>query len=376
MHPARHFLSVAPVLGVAALLVSCGGGGGGTPAPVPSQSGPTLTALQGPECITDTSGRWVSTLKQPDADSPSAPARKFFMAVRYVHAIDTPITSNFARLGEVNLTNFDPEAGVLAKDYGRWQRGRVDGDASVTSGFQMKCDEVGSVINTATFARQSIVGAGPHSAYFYDFRDPADPLTLSKLPAAFDADPATDLVLQAQLEIPWLQRSGPPDDTATGSLAIAQVTLAAYLRDARSGKLFAYAVMLYQNAPQEQPQVAHDEEVAYVSTPSQTNEFITMSPQSAGYSSATWTGLKPYRVHISQAKFAHALTKVNAFCALPENRARSFCLPGASSTNFSADPVDYQLVAFGMLHEVFTGRPDNNVASGVHYKDVGAWRAR
>lgn len=369
------------VLGLVGLLGSCGGGGSSEPATPQTDAGPdlsnaSLTAIQGPECIADTSGRWVSTPTPGQADSPAPPARKFFMSVRYVHPIDTPITTNFVRLGALAVTGFDPEAGVAAPDYGRWQRGRIDGDANTTSGFQMKCDDVGSFINTTTFARQPITGAGPHSAYFYDFRDPADPATLGKLPRVYDADPATDFVLQARVEVPWLQRSGPPDDPATGALANAQLSLAAYLRDARSGKLFAYVVMLYQNAPQEPALVLQDEEVAYVSSPPQTNEFLTLSPLSAGFSSDTWSGLRLYRFHVSKAKFAHALSQVNAFCTAPGNRARPFCQSGTANTAFSSDPADYQLVAFGMLHEVFTGRPDNQVSTGVHYKDVGAYRAR
>jgi hypothetical protein len=376
MHSIARLLLPLSSIGLAAALASCGGGGGSSPAPgEPPPAVKTLTAIQGPECIADTSGRWVTALTQAQGDAPAGPGGKFFMAVRYVHAIDTPITSNFGHLGGLPVTNYDPEAGSAAKDYGRWQRGKVDGNASATSGFQMKCDDAGSYIDTATFARQSIVGAGPHSAYFYDFRDPADALSLVKLPAAFGSDADTDLVLQARVEVPSLQRSGPPDNPPTGALAIAQLSLGAYLRDTVSGKLFAYAVMIYQNAPQETPQVAQDEEVAYVSTPTQTNEFITMSADSAGYSSDTWSGLRLYRVHIPRAKFAHALTRVNAFCAAPENRERPFCRPGADNRAFSLDPANYQLVAFGMLHEVFNG-PDHRIASGVHYKEVGAYRAR
>ena len=364
------------MLGLACLLGSCGGGGSSAP-PVAQPgigtdlSNASLTAIQGPECIADTSGRWVSTLTPGQADSPVPPARKFFMSVRYVHAIDTPVTRN---LGTV--TGFDPEAGVAAPDYGRWQRGRIDGETNGTSGFQMKCDDVGSFINTATFARQPITGAGPHSAYFYDFRDPADPATLDKLPRVFDAGAATDFVLQARVEVPWLRRSGPPDDPATGALANAQVSLAAYLRDSRSGKLFAYVVMLYQNAAQEPALVLQDGEVAYVSTAPQTNEFLTLSPLSAGFARDTWSGLRLYRIHVSQAKFANALSRVNAFCTVPANRSRPFCQPGGAGAAYSSEPADYQLVAFGMLHEVFTGLPDNQVSTGVHYRDVGAYRAR
>ena len=373
MRAARRLVALSAM---ACLLAACGGGGSGAPAPVvpppaPDLANAVLTAIQAPECIADTSGRWVSTLTPGVADSPPPPAKKFFMAVRYVHAIDTPLTRSFA-----SVTGFDPEAGAAVADYGRWQRGRVDAGPEATSGFQMKCNDVGSYIDTATIAKQAITGAGPHSAYFYDFRDPADPASLAKLPPVYDADPATDFVLQARLEVPLLRRSGPPDNPATGALANAQVSLAAYLRDAKSGKLFAYVVMLYQNAPQEPALVLQDEEVAYVSTPPQTNDFMTLSPLSAGFASEPWSGTRLYRVHVPRAKFAQALVQVNAFCAAPPNRDRPFCRSGTAGAGFSTDPMDYQLVAFGMLHEVFTGLPENNVQSGVHYRDVGAYRSR
>ena len=368
-------LRSGPVLALSFLLAACGGGGGSAPA-APTDPAPVFSAIQGPECIADTAGRWVSALTQAQSDSPAPPPKKFFMAVRYVHAIDTPITTNFGQRNGQPVTNFDPEAGLAAKDYGRWQRGKLDGDAGATSGFQMKCDDVGSYIDTTTFPRQTLVGNGPQAAYFYDFRDPADPATLAKLPPVFDADPATDFVLQARVENPLLQRSGPADDAATGSLAVAQLSMAAYLRDQVSGKLFAYVVNLFQNRPAEAPQVAQDEEVAYVSSAWQTNEFVTVPAASAGYTSETWTGLRLYRVHVPQTKFATALARVNAFCAAPENRTRPFCQAGAGGAAFSTDPRNYQLVAFGMLHEVFTGLPANQIATGVHYKEVGAYRAR
>lgn len=354
-----------------AALASCGGGSSsGAPSAPPTPAAPTLSAIQGPECIADTAGRWASVLTAGQPESIVRPVRKFYLATRYVGPVDTPIRTNFGHLAGLPVTNFDPEAGVQAKDYGRWQRGRVDGDAGSISGFQMKCDGVGSFIDTGTFLPQALLGTGPHSSYFFDFRDDADPLSLSKLPAVYDSNPDSDFLLEAMVEVPWLQRSGPADDPATGALAVAQVSLAAYVRDSHSGKMFAYAVMLYQNRAREAALVAQDEEVAYVSTPFETNEFVTLPPQSAGFTSATWTGLKLFRIHVPQAKFRLALAKVNAFCAAAENRARSFC-----SATFSSDPADYQLVAFGTLHEVFTG-PANRVSTGVHFKAVGAYRAR
>lgn len=385
------------VLHLLVLLVSaCGGGGGGdsgsapasAPAPAPTSASvsvsvaaeplkSTLTAIQAPECIADTAGRWMATVTQSDRIAPPPPpAKKFVMAVRYVHAIDTPITSNFGRSGDLQVTNFDPEAGVERKDYGRWQRGGVDGNLEQTSGFQLKCDDVGSFINTSTVAPQKIIGGGPHSAYFYDFRDKAEPNPMSKLPTVYDTNANTDFVLQASVQVPLMKRSGPPDNAQTGSLAVTQLSMAAYFRDAESGNLFAFLVNLYQNRAKEDARVAHDEQTVFVSVPWQTSEFATLQADSAGYSSDTWSGLRPYGIHISQAKFKFALSRVNAFCAAAENRDRAFCRPGRSGQAFSNNPLDYQLVTFGMLHEVFTGLPTNQLASGVHYKGVGAYRSR
>ena len=390
----RFLIRTRMLLHPLALLVSaCGGGGGGesgsAPPPAPAAVAPTsvsasaeplkstMTAIQAPECIADTAGRWMATVTQSDrVAAPSPPAKKFFMAVRYVHAIDTPITSNFGRFGDLQVTNFDPEAGVERKDYGRWQRGGVDGNLDQTSGFQLKCDDVGSFINTSTVAPQKIVGGGPHSAYFYDFRDPAEPNTLSKLPPVYDTNANTDFVLQASVQVPMMKRSGPADNVLTGSLAVTQLSMGAYFRDAETGNLFAYLVNLYQNRAKENPFVAHDEQSVFVSTPWQTSDYTTLQTDSAGYSSDTWSGLRLYRIHIPQDKFKVALSRVNAFCAAPGNRDRTFCRPGSGGQAFSNDPLNYQLVTFGMLHEIFTGLPSNQIASGVHYKGVGAYRSR
>lgn len=392
MVPLPRFMSPFLCAAFVAALAACGGGGGGgaggsaatgaaagaegvSAATVIAAGVPSgrLSPIQEPECIADTSGRWVSTLSQ-GAGGPAEPSGKFFMAVRYAAAIDTPVTSSFGSLGTLTLTNFDPEAGLAAPDYGRWQRGFSDGDASTTSGFQMKCDEVGSFISTSTFARQKIIGAGPHAAYFYDFRDAAD-LTFARLPRIYDNDPATELVFQAEVEVPLMIRSGPADNPITGSLAVAQLSLGAYLRDSVSGKMFAYVFNLYQNRPSERPQIAQDEEVAYVSTPWQTNEYVSMPPASAGYASETWTGLRLFRIHVPQPKFAHALSGLHVFCAASQNRTTNVCQPGLGGANFSLDPANYRLVSFGMLHEVFTGAA-NQISSGVHYRAVGAYQTR
>ena len=77
-------------------------------------------------------------------------------------------------------------------------------------------------------------------------------------------------------------------------------------------------------------------------------------------------------MHVPQGKFGAALARLNAFAA-PDNCNRPFCQAGAGGTTFSTDLRNYKLVAFGMLHEVFTGLPAKQVAMGVHYKEVGAY---
>jgi hypothetical protein len=108
------------------------------------------------------------------------------------------------------------------------QRGIAPESSGGTGAVQLSCQDAGMLINTWSSPHRPIVGGGYNDMFGYSFSSP---------PAAFTYNGvATDLVLQANIAVPWLyRRKGTnPDGTGTahaGPLPSAQVGLFAYLQD-------------------------------------------------------------------------------------------------------------------------------------------------
>ncbi|MDY7227841.1 hypothetical protein [Hyalangium rubrum] len=354
---------------LAAALVSCALFMTVTPAHSADVYNSQFTAIAAPECIMDwdITGRFKVRLTQNEP-YPAPTLNRFEMAVRYIHDVNTPITTNFGHLGTLPVTNYNPET-PYSTDWWRWQRGKLNTDANTTSGFQLKCADVGSFINTWTFPYQTIIGGGPHTAYGYTFIDPQlSPASIYYAPQAFDWNPATDLMLQFHAEMPLFLRWGPPDNPGTGDLGVAQLSMFLYLYDTTSGKILAYVLGVYDNRSSWSPQVLHDSQVPFLTTPWQTNEYITVSPYSQTFRTHTWTGLQFFRLHIPQSKFLLAVTKLNEYCTQHPTAANCNLL-------FSNNPQSYKVMSFGVLHEVFRG-PNNQVSSGIHFSEAGLYYAR
>jgi hypothetical protein len=248
-----------------------------------------------------------------------------------------------------------------------WQRSpRVDSTADNSSAFQLHCFDAGSFINTWTFPYTNVPGSGAHSVYGYDFQDP-------QLPPAFDDDPATDLVLQVSLEVPWVALWPSP---TTGEEPVGEVSLFAYFRDRTTGKLFVALMLLFDNRLGVDgtiaPYVADDLRTPFVSmTLNSQAGYATLSPVSSSATGVPWTGLRFFRGHISQDNFRSMLRDINAYCA--GHRDAPFCDAAPSSANaFTEDVTNYDITIFGVLHEV--GRaPDSNISMGLHLYDLGIW---
>ena len=230
---------------------------------------PAVTELKAPDCVTDASQSFFAENVQP-AEPPHAtlPIHRFYLIVRYLgdESILAAPAFDFGRFPEdyawppyrgMALTDLNvPEPRVI------WQRARrVDATLNNSSAFQMHCYDAGSFINTWTFPDVALSGGGPHSIYGYSFDDPATP-------AIYDANPATDFVLQASIEIPWFARWLDPVAPA-GVEPIGQVNLFAYFRDRYSGKTFAMLLAVFDNRNAADPTypsfVAHDGATPFVS---------------------------------------------------------------------------------------------------------------
>lgn len=335
------------------------------------------TPIKGPECVTDTAGYFYAEdelVPDPATALPALPHFYFVVRNLGLDAVSASPVYDFGRLPAdyedppsrnaalTGLTVPEPRAG--------WQRStRVASTADDSSAFQMHCYDAGSFINTWTFPYTSVPGSGAHAVYGYDFHDPPPP-------PAFDDNPATDLVLQVSLEVPWVALWPSP---TTGEPPVGQVSLFAYFRDRTTGKLFVVLMLLFDNRLGADgtfaSYIADDLRTPFVSmTLHSAAGYATLSPASSSATGIPWTGLRFFRGHITQDHFRSMLRDINAYCL--GHRDAPFCEAAPSSANaFTEDITSYDITLFGVLHEV--GRaPDSNISMGVHVYGLGVWNFR
>jgi hypothetical protein len=339
-----------------------------------------VSEIKAPDCVQDVSGVFFSqNVQQTEPIHPVLPVSNFYLLVRYLgdDAIASAPAFDFSRFADdygdpsvrgrplTNLSVPDPKP--------VWQRAsRPDATMDNSSAFQVHCYDASSFINTWTFAQRSINGGGPHAIYGYSFNDPPPP-------AIFDANPATDFVLQASIEIPWFAKWA---DAATPvpDQSIAQVNIFAYFRDRSTGKTFALLLAIFDNRvaanPTYQSFVLHDGQTPFVSMAlNGSAAYATLSPYSSTYTGTPWTGLRFFRAHITQENFRHALADINVYCATHSDA--NYCRPAPLIwTAYSSSAQDYELTDFGVIHEISTGAPGGNLSMAVHVYGLGAWNFR
>ena len=367
-----------PALVAAAMFVCLLGAGGAARAANIFAS--TFTPIKAPECVTDPSTAFfVENVPPVIPQHPSLPSEHFYLVVRYMgdNAISAAPSFDFSRFPDdygwppgrgkalTGLAVPDPKSA--------WQRAsRPFADLDNSSAFQLHCYDAGSFINSWTFPSQPLVGGGAHSIYGFSFNNPPPP-------AVFDANPGTDFVLQAGIEIPWFA-NWPGHSIGAHIDPVGQVSLFAYFRDRSSGKLFALLLAIYDNREGlvggYTPFIAHDSATPFASTPLGSSvSYASRLPYSSNYTGVMWTGLRFFRGHVSHVQFCNPIDDVNAYCEA--NRAARFCdADPRTGTAFSLDPLNYEITDFGVLHEIFRGEPEGNLSMGIHVLELGAWNAR
>jgi hypothetical protein len=335
------------------------------------------TPIKGPECVTDTAGYFYAE-DELNPDSPTAlPALPHFYLVVRNLGLDAVAASPGYDFGRVpadhpypGFRNAPLTGLTVPLPRARWQRStRVGSTADDSSAFQMHCYDAGSFINTWTFPYTTVPGSGAHAVYGYDFYDPPPP-------PAFDTNPATDLVLQVSLEVPWVLLWPSP---TTGEQPVGQVSLFVYLRERATRKVFAVLMLLFDNrlGPDGTyaPYVSHDLRTPFASMPLNSRAgYATLSPASSSATGVPWAGLRFFRGHITQDNFRTMVRDINAYCA--DHRAAAFCEASPSSTNaFGEDVTGYEIKLFGLLHEV-SRESGSHISMGVHLYDLGLWNFR
>lgn len=310
----------------------------------------TPSPIREPDCIADPTAAFIVDQE--------APADRFALIVRHMdaNALSANAGYDFGALGDQPLTGFHAGA---PRSF--WQRAKADLDPNYTSAFQLQCADAGLFINAWRFAPQELTDEGPHAAYAYTF---------SAWPRVFDGDSNTDLVFQVSMEIPWLFR--PAGD------AVVQTYFQARFVDVTSGRPLQMVLLIFSNAGAAYPAFADyaRNDSLFVSSPLATTEVATLSPYSFPATAETWSGLRFFRAQITPANFAAAIDMANRFCkthaAIPD-----CTLFGGRGAALSPDPVEYRLIEFSLIAELFNADTERNgVSVGLHLRGLGAYNFR
>jgi hypothetical protein len=216
-----------------------------------------------------------------------------------------------------------------------WQRGYRDAPPPVAaSAFQLHCEAAGFFLNSSTFPhREPLFGEGPSARM---------ERTLVPEPAAFE-DVSSAFFIQARVAVPT---SVSP--ALTSSLGVTQVSFYYYARDMTTGTLLAHVIGLHDNRPASSGGsgaefIGHDFITVFAGSPlASSARFVQPGPGSATMRLAqTWREPEDFRADITYASFKAMLEAMVASS-----------LPG---TRLSTEPLDYRIVAFGVLAEIFVG---------------------
>ncbi|MEO8137036.1 MAG: hypothetical protein ABI831_24040 [Betaproteobacteria bacterium] len=308
----------------------------------------TPTAITEPECIDDPAQAFLVEA--------AAPEDRFSLVARHMgaDALDVGSDIDFGEFEGLVLTNLHVPSPRSA-----WQRARSDGDANLTSAFQLHCFDAGFFINAWQFAPEQLIDEGPHAVYAYSYSDP---------PPAFDGDESTDLAIQAELEVPWLYRAG--------GNAIVQTYFQLRFYDTASDKFLQMTMSLFDTvnvgfAPY--ADYARNDSL-FVVAPLATSAVVTRSPYSAAASQKAWTGLRFFRGQITQQNFRAAIDLANRFCATRPD-VPDCAIPDTLDTPLSLSPANYRISEFSLITEIFNADTDaNGVSVGLHLRGLGLYR--
>ena len=225
--------------------------------------------------------------------------------------------------GRCTLTNFSPPPNTATT---RYQVGHFDGTANETSAFQMYGEDFASFINTF------------QSGCAANLVNSVAEIRLSNPVTVFDGDPRTELVLEAELEVPLIYHEVPT--------ARAQLSLFAYFRNSANNATFAVLLGVYDSKEATPPTVANDGFDWYMSTSiAQNNEIVSVNARNGEYfypgpgpggqsnlfTTSLWKGKKLFRGFVSREKVLAKMGQLGLGGQLPE---------------------DFRLYNAGVLHEV------------------------
>jgi F5/8 type C domain len=283
-----------------------------------------------------------------------------------INAVAVPLSTDFSKVATIDTSNCpivaDSTDCVLTNfqtptPFTSYQRGQVDSNPNVTSGFQQYGSDVGSFINTWQ-SGCVLHSGGPHSAY--EFRPTAGLNQPGIAVFPIGGDPNTEFVMQGDFEVPELVTDSNPQ----GALRMQLSLFAQFTSMDNTKSFFVLSAVYDQVGPT--PEAANSN-AGLMTAPISAEKGVYQDlyaynglyqPQlhSGTFRSNLWTGMTTFRQYLSRAGFQAFL---NQF------------YPGQG-----LDPGNFTLVDFGVLHEVLGCSSTLNGSTAYHARNVGAYRAQ
>lgn len=296
-------------------------------------------------------------ISAPDCAGPgniiaeAAPDPRNVTFIRVQH-IGDPGTAELA--GEVaNPVTWDVGTLTGLSTVAEAQRGYRDAPPPVaSSAFQLQCGRAGFLINSFTFSHaQPLFGEGPSAGVNRAIDDEI----------AFDG-PRSALVIEGRVAVPTAYSPNRAPDAG-----VTAVSFYYYVRDTRSGIIVAHVIGLFDNRP---PGVggagneilANDGITPFAASPLARLDgsgapvrFVDASPYSETMRyEAPWSDPLFFRAEVPYDRFRAMLEALR---------------PQAPA--MSVDPLDYRVIFFGVLGEVFVGTDRaHDVMLGASVRDL------
>lgn len=199
--------------------------------------------------------------------------------------------------------------------------------------FQTLPDEWSSFIDTSLTPPRKITGGGQHSIMEFMFDKNVKPYT--------NKDDILNISSEVAVPYQVLKNNG-----------IAQLSFVSYFSD-KNGNKFAIVVALHDNRYRSYaPSIMNDTFTAFVSTPIETNKYITRL--SGFMTNRSYKDYRLYEYNITYDNFTNIITALNAYVR-PQI--------GWKGSNFDTDVLSYEITQVGILHEVFVESDPNNVVA-------------
>ena len=233
------------------------------------------------------------------------------------------------------------------------QRGYRDAPPPIaSSAFQLQCGRAGFLIDSFQFSHaQPLFGEGPSAGVNRAIDDEI----------AFDG-PKSALVIEGRIAVPTAYSPNRAPD-----LGVTAVSFYYYVRDTKSGTIVAHVIGLFDNRPAGvggagTEFLGNDGITAFAGSPllsvdgnGDAVRFVDTSPYSATMRfETTWNDPVFFRAEVSYERFKALLAALQ-----PQAPAMSL------------DPLDYRVIFFGVLGEVFVGTThDHDVMLGASVRDL------